>query len=225
MQRVVAINGSPRMHKGNTSLILEPFLAGVREAGAAVDVLYAKSLDVRPCTGELHCWWKEPGVCCIKDTMQEVYPKLRQTDTLVLAIPMYIPMPGEMQNLVNRLCPLIDPVLVTRDGRTRAQFRADVNIRRIALVASSGWWEGENMDTLVRIVREIAEDASVLFAGALVRPHAHALRAESPAVGTVLNAAREAGRALVELGCIPAEAAEVAARPLLSREAYLRQPS
>jgi hypothetical protein len=41
--------------KGSTAKILGPFLDGMREAGASVELFYAKQLDVKPCTGEYHC--------------------------------------------------------------------------------------------------------------------------------------------------------------------------
>ena len=77
-----------------------------------------------------------------------------------------------MQNIINRLCPLLDPVLEFRKGRTRATIRKDVRIRTIVLVSASGWWEKGNFGTVVRIVKELAEDASVKFGGAVLRPHA-----------------------------------------------------
>ena len=46
LRQVLVINGSARKKKGYTALILEPFINGVREAGAEVDLLYAKQLDV-----------------------------------------------------------------------------------------------------------------------------------------------------------------------------------
>ena len=81
--------------------------------------------------------------------------------------PVYIPLPGAMQNVINRLCPLIEPRLEFRQGRTRARFRDDVNIRKIVLVSTGGWWEKENFDTVVRIVEELAEAASVEFGGSI----------------------------------------------------------
>jgi len=104
--------------------------------------------------------------------MQMLYPKLRGADILVLVTPVYIPLPGEMQDFINRLCPLIEPVLEWRDGRTRARFHEDVKIRQIVLVSASGWWEKGNFDTVVRIAEELAKDANVEFGGAILRPHA-----------------------------------------------------
>ena len=103
-------------------------------------------------------------------------PTLREADILVLATPVYIPLPGEMQNLINRLCPLVKPKLETREGRTRARFHDEVRIQRIALVSTGGWWEKGNFGTVGRIAQELAESASVKFAGALLRPHAGLMR-------------------------------------------------
>ena len=36
MPHVVAINGSPRMEKGKTAMVLGPFLEGVMEAGTVL---------------------------------------------------------------------------------------------------------------------------------------------------------------------------------------------
>jgi multimeric flavodoxin WrbA len=138
MTKVVAINGSPEMEKGRTAKILAPFLEGMEKAGATVELFYAKRLNVKPCDGELYCWGKKPGECYINDSMQTLYSTLREADILVLATPVYVPLPGEMQNLLNRLVPLMDPVLKRQDGRTRARLRSDVKINKIVLVSSSG---------------------------------------------------------------------------------------
>lgn len=137
MTRVFAINGSPRMDKGNTATVLEPYLEGMMEAGAEVERIYVGQLDVQPCIGEMHCWYRKPGQCYIQDEMQALYPKLRAAEILVLATPVYIPLPGRMQDVINRLCPLVVPELETREGRTRARFRDEVNIKQIVLVAIS----------------------------------------------------------------------------------------
>jgi len=92
LTNVIAINGSPKMEKGNTVKILKPFLEGMETAGASVELFYAKRLNVRPCDGELYCWTKKPGQCYIDDSMQSLYPKLRDADIIVLATPVYIPL-------------------------------------------------------------------------------------------------------------------------------------
>ena len=70
MIKVVAINGSPRMEKGNTAMILAPFIQGMTDAGADVELFYARRLNVKPCTGEMDCWYGKPGECIHKDDME-----------------------------------------------------------------------------------------------------------------------------------------------------------
>ncbi|MEM2102882.1 MAG: flavodoxin family protein, partial [Candidatus Bathyarchaeia archaeon] len=119
MTKVVAINGSPKMEKGYTAILLGAFLDGMKETGASVELFYVTRLKIKDCLADFDCWWKRPGECIIKDDMQMLYPKLREADILVLATPVYIPLPGAMQNFLNRLCPLMEPLLEFRDGRTR----------------------------------------------------------------------------------------------------------
>ena len=221
MMKVLAINGSPRMEKGNTHLVLGPFLQGMTEAGADVELVYASRLDVEPCTGEFHCWYEKPGECYIQDDMQDLYPQLRAAETLVLATPVYIPLPGEMQNLINRLIPLIEPLLEIREGRTRARFHKNVEMNKIVLVSTSGWWEMGNFDTVVRIAEEIAEDCSVEFAGAVLRPHAFLMEegGELTEEGEeVQAAARKAGYELATQGRMKPRTLEDVGRPLVSQE-------
>ena len=141
MTKVLAINGSPRRGEGNTAMVLAPFLEGMEGAGGSVELLYAADIKVRDCAADFNCWFVEPGVCIQKDGMQEVYPKIRGADILVLAIPVYIPVPGCMQNLLNRMCPLMEPMLEFRDGRTRGRRPENVNLSKLVLVSSGGWWE------------------------------------------------------------------------------------
>jgi len=225
LTKVVAINGSPKMEKGNTAKILTPFLEGMKEAEASVELFYAKRLNVKPCTGEFHCWNKNPGQCYIDDRMQPLYLKLRDADILVLATPIYVPLPGEMQNLINRLVPLIDPVLNRRNGRTRARFRADVKISKFVLVSSSGWWEIGNFGTVLRIVKELAKDTNVEFAGAVIRPHASIMTENKEKAEKIFAAARQAGYQLVKEGRMSKDLLKIISQPLISEEKYWRAQS
>ncbi|MCK4584661.1 flavodoxin family protein [candidate division WOR-3 bacterium] len=220
--KVVAINGSPRMDKGNTAMIVAPFIQGMTDAGSDVELFYTRRLKVKPCTcNEMFCWYSEPGECCIKDDMQLLYPKLREADILVLATPVYIPLPGDMQIIINRLCPLIEPFLETRKGRTRARFHDNVKIRKIVLVSTGGWWEKGNFGTVVRIVEELAEDASVEFAGAVLRPHAFLMKKEEELTKdgkAVVSAVRRAGYELIKEGGMNRETLETVSHPLISEE-------
>lgn len=222
MVKVLAINGSPRKGKGNTAMVLDPFLQGAAEAGAETELLYASKLKIKPCScGTMHCWYNSPGECCIDDEMQTIYPKLKDADILIIATPVYIPLPGAMQTVLNRLCPLVEPYLEFRQGRTRARFREDVKIEKILLVSTGGWWEKENMDTVVRIVKELAEDASVEFGGAILRPHAFAMKQDGQLTKDgkgIMDELRQMGGELIRDGVMDPGAVAKIGRPLISEE-------
>ncbi len=222
MSKAIAINGSPQMEKGNTAMVLTPFIQGMMAAGADVELFYASRLQVKPCAcGEMYCWYRRPGECCIKDDMQLLYPKLKAADILILATPVYIPLPGDMQDIINRLCPLFKPLLETRQGRTRGRFHEEVRIQKIVLISTGGWWEIDNFGTVLRIAEELAEDASVDFAGAVLRPHAFLMKNEGQLTEegeSILNALKKAGSDLIEKGAMSKESLEAIRRPLIPEE-------
>jgi multimeric flavodoxin WrbA len=198
----------------------------MKDGGYDVELLYSSALEIKPCAcGEMYCWYKKPGECCFQDDMQMLYAKLREADILILATPVYIPLPGAMQDLINRLCPLVEPMIETRQGRTRVKFFDDVAITKFALVSTGGWWEMGNFDTVVRIAKELAENTSVQFAGAMLRPHASLMRlgGELTEDGrAVLDAAKRVGYELATNGVMSADTLAEVGRPLISEEGLRR---
>lgn len=224
MEKVLVINGSPRQAKGSKGMVVAPFIDGLCENGANIDLVYASKLKVKPCScGQLSCWYQTPGKCVIKDSMMEIYLKLKQTHTLVFASPVYSPLPGDLQNIINRIVALKDPKLIFREERTRARFRQDVNIKRVVLVAAGGWWEKENVNLLQHVIEEFAKNASVQFSGTLFRPHAYAMQTPdgvTPDGKKVLSALKQAAQELTTLGEFKQKTMDDISRPLLPREIY-----
>jgi multimeric flavodoxin WrbA len=220
--KVTAINGSPRLSKGHTAQVLEPFIEGMRKAGTEVSLIYASKLKIKPCIGDFSCWYNKPGECIFQDDMQSVYQLLTDSDMLILATPVYIPLPGAMQNLINRLCPLFEPILENRNGRTRAQFHSQIKIRKILLVATCAWWESGNFSTVKRIVEEMAVNANVEFGGAILRPHSFLLDRYPEDKRKILASLEEAGYQLAKTSGIPPATLETIAKPLISFEDYMK---
>ena len=216
------INGSARTEKGHTAFVLTPFIKGMKKAGAKVELVYPKNLKILPCTGCFKCWGETIGDCFINDDMQEIYPKLKEADLLILAIPVYIPLPGMMQNFINRLCPLIEPLLEFRNGRTRAKFHDDVNISKIVGVITGGWWEIENLSIVIKILEEIALNTSTEFSGAILRPHTHYLRGETEINRKILSTLETIGEKLVRDGKLDNEDLQYISQPLVNKEEYIK---
>jgi multimeric flavodoxin WrbA len=218
MSRVFAVNGSARMEKGHTAIVLDAFIEGMKAAGASIEHVYSKKLKIRPCIGDFQCWFSKVGECIQSDDMQMLIEKMRVAEILVLATPVYLPLPGAFQNFLNRMMPLVEPILEFRDGRTRARFHEDVKISKIVLVATGGWWEIDNLGTVLRITKEIAKDVAVEFAGAILRPHAFLMNEYEDEKNEILETVRKVGKELIEQGTMSKRDLESISRPLISEE-------
>jgi len=226
MTKVLAFNSSPNMDKGNTALILAPFLEGVREAGSEVELLYTKKLKINPCLGCFNCWLKTPGKCVQKDDMQMLHPKLQEADIWVFATPLYVDgVSGPMKNLLDRLIPLVHPFIELRDDHCRHPLCEDAKHGKVVLVSNCGFWEMDNFDPMLVHMKAACKNLSREFAGALLRPHGGGLRPMkemSMPLDDIFEAAKEAGRQLVRDGEMSAETLATVSRELMPREMYLQ---
>ncbi len=226
MIKVLAFNSSPNMDKGNTALILAPFLEGMREAGAEVELLYTKKLKINPCLGCFNCWLKTPGNCVQKDDMQVLHPKLREAEIWVLATPLYVDgVSGPMKNLMDRMIPLVQPFIELRDGHYRHPLREGTKYGKVVLVSNCGFWEMDNFDPMLVHMKAACKNLSREFAGALLRPHGGGLRPMmemGAPLDDIFEAAREAGRQLVRDGEMSTETLATVSRELMPRETYLQ---
>ncbi len=227
MTYVLAINSSPKKAKSNTSLILTPFLEGMKDAGAEVELFYTRDLEIKPCTGEFNCWVKHPGKCYQQDDMQQLYPKLERADILVFATPVYVDgITGPLKNFIDRMIPLVKPMFELREGHCRHPPREGINRGHLALVANCGFWELDNFDPLVVHMRALCKNMSRTFAGALLRPHGPALfhlQRSGSSADDVVAAAQEAGRQLVCDRQISDEVLQTVRRDLLPRDVYVQE--
>jgi len=214
------------MDNGNTALILNPFLEGMKEVGAEVELFYTRKLKINPCHGGFICWLKTPGECWQKDDMQMLYPKLREADIYVFGTPVYVDgISGPMKNLLDRIIPLVQPFFELRDGHCRHLVREGYRHGKMVLVSNSGFWEMDNFDPLLVHMKAFCKNAAKEFAGALLRPHGEALRPMMKmgiSLDDVFEAAREAGRQLVKDGKMSAETLNIVSRELMPLEMYVK---
>jgi len=214
------------MDNGNTALILNPFLEGMKEVGAEVELFYTRKLKINPCHGGFICWLKTPGECWQKDDMQMLYPKLREADIYVFGTPVYVDgISGPMKNLLDRIIPLVQPFFELRDGHCRHLVREGYRHGKMVLVSNSGFWEMDNFDPLLVHMKAFCKNAAKEFTGALLRPHGEALRPMMKmgiSLDDVFEAAREAGRQLVKDGKMSAETLNIVSRELMPLEMYVK---
>ena len=84
--KVLALNGSPR-RGGNTELLLEEALKGVREKGGEVTLYHLNTLSLTPCQQCGAC--DDSGSCIIADDMQSVHRDILTADRIIVASPIF----------------------------------------------------------------------------------------------------------------------------------------
>jgi hypothetical protein len=222
--KALAIDASPHGGSGDTALILAPFLEGMKFAGADVDLGYTEDLTIRPCRGYFSCFCRPSGTCTLSDDMDWLMPKVRAADILVFALPLYVVgVTGPMKILIDRLVPLLQMYIETREGHSR-QLPEDPGIRKLVLFSNCGFWEKDKFDPVICHMRALSKNLNAEFVGALVRPHGPVLRS-APQTGLpyqdILEGAQTAGRQVVTDGIIAEEVLETISREILSYESFM----
>lgn len=224
--KVLALNSSLNMERGGTASILSPFLEGIKEAGADVELLYLHKLKIESCLACGTCWSKTPGQCIQKDDMQNIYPKLAGSDILVIATPVYIDgMNSQMKKVIDRCYALLEPIFEIKNGHTRHSRRPQFKPGKIVLVSVCGHPEMDNFDPLVTHMKAICRNLDREYAGALLRPIAWFLpiaKQKGIPINGVYDAAKNAGRQLVQDGKMKSKTLEKVSQKLVPQETFVQ---
>ena len=99
--KVLAVNGSPRKD-GNTAHMLNTVLGICAEAGCETEMYHAGGREVRGCLACQGCF-SDKGKCAIDDWMNELYPKMKEADAILLGSPTYFSdLTPEMKAVIDR---------------------------------------------------------------------------------------------------------------------------
>jgi multimeric flavodoxin WrbA len=216
--KALAINGSPHMGNGNTAKILTPFLEGMKEAGANVELFYTAKLNIGPCNGDMSCWFVNPGTCVQNDDMKMLLPKIKEADILIWASPVYYSaITGPLKILMDRQL----PAHIMGESKSKSQ--------KAVLVSTCDAWELSMFDPLLMQMKAVYDhpEGGLEFAGALLRPMAEGMKemikaGEMGLIEGVFQAARDAGQQLVKEGRISEEIQKAVSRELMPRDAYYK---
>jgi multimeric flavodoxin WrbA/putative sterol carrier protein len=219
--KVLAINGSPQGPRGNTECILQPFLEGAREVGAETEVIYLRDLEIKHCIGCFTCWTKTPGVCVHKDDMTKVLSRLAKAEMVVYATPLYVfTMSGLMKDMMDRMIPMAQPYIVERGNHYIHPPRypqPGSGKAKMVLISNSGYPERHHFSGLEETFRRWADSPDEELAGVICCAGGALMQSQSirDTVSWYTDAAREAGRQVVEQGRISPETQEILDRPLI----------
>lgn len=221
--KVLALNSSPRsVGQSKTGLMLSPLVQGMREAGAEVEVIELRKKTIRNCAGCYTCWTKTPGQCIHQDDMtRELYPKWCASDVVVYATPLYyFTVNATMKAFIERTLPVFQPFLEEDNGRTRHPPRR--GFPKAVVLSVAGFPERAAFDQLSAWVRFVFPGEGNLIAE-IYRSAAESLRFLGPRAEEIFEAARQAGREIVEsLAVSPETLSRISQRITKDRETFFR---
>ncbi len=196
--RVVAINTSPERESGIVSLLIEPFLDGLREAGAMAELCYACDLDA---SGFID---------------SELRERIEGADVLAIASPLFFDgftgpdgATPELRRLLARLSPgTCWPCAGDRPGK-------------VIIASGCGFWEIDGLWLTPADIIALCQNRSPVYAGD--EPGCVLLRGAMPRGlidWDVISAASEVGCQLVVEETSPPTAYDIARMEAVTRDFY-----
>lgn len=88
MAKNVLILSSSLRKGGNSDLLCDEFVKGVRESGHNAEKIFLKDKSINYCTGCGYCF-ERIGNCSQKDDMADIRDKMLSADVIVFATPVY----------------------------------------------------------------------------------------------------------------------------------------
>ena len=106
MSKILVVNGSPRKN-GVDAAIISEISKRLTPKGHEVEVLDICDMDIHGCIACMSC--KSTGKCFRNDDMAGIYDKIRASDMLIFATPIYFGAEsGQLKTFIDRLYALTE---------------------------------------------------------------------------------------------------------------------
>jgi multimeric flavodoxin WrbA len=187
--RILGISGSPR--KANTDFLLEEALASAKSLpGVVTEKIYLRDLNIKFCIGCFKCVGinKNNRACqAHRDSMDEIYPKLKDCHGLLLATPVYFgQVSGQMKTFMDRTEPL------HRSAKGQWRFALKNKVGGALVVGGN---RNGGLETCIQAIHHfyLIHDMIVVGTGPDERPGCYlgAAATTHPKVGKTTNAVKE----------------------------------
>ena len=221
--KIVVVNSSPKMDKGNTHVMTEAFSAGAISAGAKVENIFLAKYVIKPCLGCFSCWFETPGKCVLKDDAEMILNRMFDTDLLIFATPLYVDnVSGIMKLLMDRIVAKGNPLIETdKNGETRHIVKAG---KLIGVISNCGFPEQDQFQTLRLLFRRIARNMNAELVVEIYRGEGPLLMVENNEIKAIVSQYKKilekAGREVVLLGKMAEETVTDLEKPLIPFEMY-----
>jgi len=181
--------GSPRI-KGNTDLLLDEALKGAQGQGAEVEKVIVDKLNIAPCREYYGC--VKDGNCVIRDDMDNIYPKLLDTDRVIVASPIFF------YGLTSQVKALIDRCQALWARKYILKQSLPDSARKGAFIAVGATRGRKLFDGSILTVKYFFQSIDVQYVDELLVPGVDK-RGEIKEHPTALSDAFELGRRLVQI--------------------------
>lgn len=218
--KITVFNGSPRAKLGNTSVLVENFLEGARQAGAETEQVYLAKYKINPCRGCKTCWEKTPGKCAQKDGMAELINKVIASDVLGFATPVYADnVSGLLKNFIDRLIVIGDPHWAKDEfGECRHILRY-AKPNKLLIFSNCGFPEQSHFQVLRLLFKRMARNLGWSIMGEVYRAGGALLTSKDESMMPFIEKYKQllvkAGNEAVEKGKISEETSLELEKPLL----------
>ena len=221
---ILLINGSPRGENSNTIRLSNAFCEGITEKiNANIESINLNKLDIKDCKGCFVCWKDTPGVCCIKDDMQEMLEKIKSADIIIWSFPLYyFSLPSRIKAFMDRQLPLMLPFMDKNTLGGAHPKRYESSQQKNVIISSCGFYTTENNYLAVnaQFDRIFGKDnyTSIFCAqGEILRT-----KEMSNFTSSYFQSVRNVGAELIEFGQISENTKKSLNKNFLPREIYER---
>jgi putative NADPH-quinone reductase/putative sterol carrier protein len=204
--RILIINGSPRMQNGYTYFYLQYLIKGIEKAGTKVEIvnIYDKEYSIEPCRGCFACWTSKNEKCVIEDEANEIIDKVKDAYLTIFVFPLYVDsIPAKLKAFIDRQFISTRPVFIPYHNLTRHPVK-NKKESYMALFSVCGYPEIKHFNPLVDTFKGIARNFHRPLISSILRPCAESFTAPPYRIYlmNVLAAMEKAGEELVIHGKI-----------------------
>jgi multimeric flavodoxin WrbA len=222
---ITIFNGSHKAEKGNTFVMVEAFLEGVREAGAEGEQILLARKEIRPCQACIACWMNADGQCVHHDEMPGLMQKVLASDVLGLATPIYVDnVTGIMKIFLDRLVPLADPRWEKDEFGECRHIQKYPKPTQLIGIANCGFPEQSHFQVLALLFRRMARNLHCELIAEIYRGGGALLTSSEPTIQPLIkeykHLLRIAGKEVVEQGALSETTRNQLERPLLPLEDF-----
>ncbi|MBU5483806.1 flavodoxin family protein [Clostridium sp. MSJ-11] len=223
--KITIFNGSPKGKFSATNIMVEEFLADVKNNFKSFENIFLTEKNINTCKGCFSCWVKTPGKCIIKDDMEELLNKYISSDYVVFASPLYVDnVTGIMKKFFDRLIPLINPHIEEDFKGESIHRKRYEKYPKIIVISNCGFSEQSHFQVVSLMYKRISRNMHSKLIAEIYRGEGPLLVMDNetlhPYIDNYKRLLRKAGTELFEGNKISDKTMCELEKPIISHEVY-----